>query len=91
MSCSARLPVYVLLTSLLFADRPLLAGLAFAGCYLLGAGAALATAFVARRTVLRGRSRPMVLELPSTSCRRCARRWSSPGTRGRPSCARRGR
>jgi ferrous iron transport protein B len=65
MSCSARLPVYVLLTSLLFADQPLLAALAFVGCYLLGAGAALATAFVARRTVLRGRSRPMVLELPS--------------------------
>jgi ferrous iron transport protein B len=65
MSCSARLPVYVLLTSLLFADRPLLAGLAFAGCYVLGAAAALGTAFVARRTVLRGRSRPMVLELPS--------------------------
>ena len=37
MSCSARLPVYVLLTTLLFADRPGLAGLAFAGCYLLGA------------------------------------------------------
>jgi ferrous iron transport protein B len=65
MSCSARLPVYVLLTSLLFADRPLLAGAAFAGCYLLGAMAAMGTAFVARRTVLRGRSRPMVLELPS--------------------------
>src|SRR5690606_32921227 len=28
-------------------------------------GAALSTAFLARRTVLRGRSRPMVLELPS--------------------------
>jgi ferrous iron transport protein B len=65
MSCSARLPVYVLLTSLLFAGRPVLAGLAFAGCYVLGAAAALGTAFVARRTVLRGRSRPMVLELPS--------------------------
>lgn len=65
MSCSARLPVYVLLTSLLFADRPALAGLAFVGCYLLGASAALGTALVARRTVLRGRSRPMVLELPS--------------------------
>jgi ferrous iron transport protein B len=65
MSCSARMPVYVLLTTLLFADRPLLAGLAFAGCYLLGAGVALASAFVARRTVLQGRSRPMVLELPS--------------------------
>lgn len=65
MSCSARLPVYVLLISLLFADRPALAALAFAGCYALGAAAALGTAFIARRTVLTGRSRPMVLELPS--------------------------
>ncbi|MCP3961508.1 MAG: ferrous iron transporter B [bacterium] len=65
MSCSARLPVYVLLTSLLFRDRPLLAGLAFIGCYLLGAAVAFASAFLARRTVLEGRSRPMVLELPS--------------------------
>ncbi len=31
MSCSARLPVYVLLTTLLFAGQPALAGLAFAG------------------------------------------------------------
>jgi ferrous iron transport protein B len=31
----------------------------------LGAGAAFASAFLARRTILRGRSRPMVLELPS--------------------------
>jgi ferrous iron transport protein B len=65
MSCSARLPVYVLLTSLMFADRPLLAGLAFAGCYLLGAGTALLSALLARRTILRGSSRPMVLELPT--------------------------
>jgi ferrous iron transport protein B len=65
MSCSARLPVYVLLTSLLFVDRPLLAALAFAGCYLVGAMAALGSAFLARRTILKGRSRPMVLELPS--------------------------
>jgi ferrous iron transport protein B len=65
MSCSARLPVYVLLTTFLFRDRPLLAGLAFAGCYLLGALAALFSALLARRTVLRGASRPMILELPS--------------------------
>lgn len=65
MSCSARLPVYVLLTSLLFADRPVLAGLAFTGCYLVGSIAALLTALVLGRTVLRGRSRPMVLELPT--------------------------
>ncbi len=65
MSCSARLPVYVLLTSLLFADRPGLAGLAFAGAYVLGAAAAFGTAAVFGRTLVRGRPRPMVLELPS--------------------------
>ncbi len=65
MSCSARLPVYILLTSLLFRDRPLMAGLAFTGCYLLGALAAMTSALVARRTLLKGHSRPMVLELPS--------------------------
>jgi ferrous iron transport protein B len=65
MSCSARLPVYVLLTSFLFPGRPGLAGLAFTGCYLLGTVAALSSAFLARRTLLPGRSRPMVLELPS--------------------------
>ena len=65
MSCSARVPVYVFLTGLLFADRPLYGGLAFAGCYVLGAVAALLTAAVTRRTLLRGPSRPMMLELPS--------------------------
>ena len=43
-SCAARLPVYVLLVGLLFADSPFLAGLAFFGCYVLGALAALFTA-----------------------------------------------
>lgn len=65
LSCSARLPVYVLLTSLLFADQPALAGLAFASCYLLGATAAFASAFLFGKTVLRGRPRAMVLELPT--------------------------
>ncbi len=65
MSCSARLPVYVLLTNFLFADRPLLAGIAFAACYLLGAIAAMGSAFLVRRTLLPGKSRPMVLELPT--------------------------
>jgi ferrous iron transport protein B len=65
MSCSARLPVYVLLTSFLFPGRPALAGLAFVGCYLLGTTAALGSAFLVRRTLLPGRSRPMVLELPT--------------------------
>jgi ferrous iron transport protein B len=65
MSCSARLPVYVLLTSLLFTGQPLFAGLAFAACYALGASAALGSALLFRRTLLRGEARPMILELPS--------------------------
>jgi ferrous iron transport protein B len=65
MSCSARLPVYVLLTSLIFAGRPALASLAFVGCYALGAMTAMFSAVLFGRTVLRGRARPMVLELPT--------------------------
>jgi ferrous iron transport protein B len=64
MSCSARVGVYVLLVSLLFPHSGFLAGLAFAGCYALGAVAALATAALFRKTILKGKSRPMVLELP---------------------------
>ncbi|MFM2163884.1 MAG: Ferrous iron transport protein, partial [Planctomycetota bacterium] len=56
--------VYVLLVTMLFPDSGLLAGLAFAGCYALGAVAALVTAAIFRRTILKGASRPMVLELP---------------------------
>ena len=35
------------------------------GCYLLGALAALVSAFVIRRTLVKGTARPMVLELPT--------------------------
>ncbi len=65
MSCSARLPVYALLSGLLFPDSPGRAALALLGCYGLGAFAGALSALVARRTILRGRSRPMALELPS--------------------------
>jgi len=64
-SCSARLPVYVLLIGVLFIDRPFIAGLAFFGCYALGAAAAFFTALIVRRTVIPGESRPMMLELPT--------------------------
>ncbi|MFM8639443.1 MAG: ferrous iron transporter B [Planctomycetota bacterium] len=65
MSCSARMPVYVLLIGILSVGRPAwFAGVAFAGCYALGAAAGLASAFIARRTLLRGPVRPMVMELP---------------------------
>lgn len=65
MSCSARVPVYALLTSLLFVGRPWAAGLAFIGCYALGAIAGIATAALVGRTVLRGSPTPMLLELPA--------------------------
>lgn len=64
MSCSARLPVYTLVVSILFPGRPLLSALAFIGCYALGATAGLLTALLVRSTLLRGRTRPMVIELP---------------------------
>lgn len=65
MTCSARLPVYILLTTLLFKDRPMMAALAFVGCYALGILAGVFSALIARRTFLRGKSRAMVMELPS--------------------------
>ncbi len=64
-SCTARIPVYVLLTTLLFRHSPALAAAAFVGCYALGATAALLSALIARRTIIKGKARPMVLELPS--------------------------
>ena len=65
MTCSARLPVYVLVTSVLFPGRPALAALAFIGCYALGIIAGLASALIFRKTILKGRGRPMAMELPS--------------------------
>ncbi len=65
MSCTARIPVYVLLTGILFPDRPLYQAYAFTMCYAIGIFAGLFTSLLFRRTILRGKSRPMALELPS--------------------------
>lgn len=65
MTCSARLPVYVLLTGILFPGRPAVAALAFVGSYAAGIGAGVLSALLARRTILRGDSPPMALELPT--------------------------
>lgn len=65
MTCSARLPVYALLVMVLFPGRPAMQGLAFTGCYALGAIVGLVSAMIARRTILRGAGRPMAMELPS--------------------------
>jgi ferrous iron transport protein B len=65
MSCSARIPVYVLLTTLLFPHSPVRQSLAFIACYALGAGAGLFSALIARRIILPGKGRPMAMELPT--------------------------
>lgn len=65
MSCTARIPVYVMLTTLLFPHRPLYQAYAFIMCYAMGIFAGLFTSLLFRRTILRGKSRPMALELPS--------------------------
>lgn len=64
MSCSARIPVYVLLTALLFPASPAKQALAFTACYALGIAAALLTALLFRGTLLKGKGRPMAMELP---------------------------
>ncbi|QQS08035.1 MAG: ferrous iron transporter B [Phycisphaerales bacterium] len=65
MTCSARIPVYALMTGILFPGSPGRQAAAFIGCYALGIVAGVLSALVARRTILKGASRPMALELPA--------------------------
>lgn len=65
MSCTARIPVYVLLTVILFPDSPAMQAVAFTSCYVIGVLAALFSSLLVRRTILKGPSRPMAMELPS--------------------------
>ncbi len=64
-SCSARIPVYAILTALLFPHSPLEAALVFTAAYTLGIAAALGMAAAFKRTILPGEAKPLVLELPS--------------------------
>lgn len=64
MSCSARIPVYAMITALLFPREPVKAALLFTGAYMLGMVTALVMAFVFKKTILPGESKPLVLELP---------------------------
>ena len=64
LTCTARMPVYVMITALLFANRPVVGGLVFTGAYLLGMTAAIGMAFVFKSTILPGASSPLVIELP---------------------------
>ena len=64
MTCSARIPVYAMVTALLFPHSPLKAAVVFTASYGVGVLAALGAAFVFRRTILPGGSKPLVIELP---------------------------
>jgi len=70
MTCSARLPVYVLLIAAFIPERPLLGpflgtrAATMLGLYLLGFLAAVATAWALKSSVLKGDRTPFVLELP---------------------------
>ena len=62
MSCSARLPVYVVLLAAFFPANQ--AGLMLFLLYALGIVTAAVVAFVLRKTVLRGGHSPLAMELP---------------------------
>ncbi len=70
VSCSARLPVYTLMIATVFSTMPPLFGLVpvgavvMVGMYVLSLSAALATAALLKRTLLRSPTPPLVLELP---------------------------
>jgi ferrous iron transport protein B len=61
ISCSARLPVYLLLAGIFFPDN---AGTVLFLLYLLGIGVAVLSALLFRRTILKGESSPFIMELP---------------------------
>jgi len=71
MSCSARLPVYVIMIGAFVPARPLLGGLfGLQGLtlflmYMLGIAVALPTALILKKTVCRGEPPPFVMELQS--------------------------
>ena len=69
MSCSARLPVYVLFISAFIPDRTIwgvvgLQGLTLFAMYTIGLVVAPPVALLLKRTLLRGESVPFLLELP---------------------------
>lgn len=81
MSCSARLPVYVLMIAAFVPATTYLGGwlgvqgLVMLGIYLLGAVVALPVAWVLKRTAFAGPTPGFVLELPSYKWPRLATVW----------------
>jgi len=65
MTCSARLPTYALLLSTFFAAKGAVFRAAmFLGLYAFGVGTGLVASRVLRRTATKGKSLPLVLEMP---------------------------
>jgi ferrous iron transport protein B len=69
MSCSARIPVYTLLIGTFIPPVMILGifnlqGLTLLTMYFLGTAAALAVAGIFKKTLLKGPSQPMIMELP---------------------------
>ena len=64
LTCSARIPVYAMVTALIFPHSPVKAALVFTASYAVGVLAALGAALVFRRTILPGGSKPLMIELP---------------------------
>ncbi len=70
MTCAARLPVYTMVTAAVFAGAaPVfgvlsMGGLLITGMFLFGIALALLVAFILRRTLVRGESAPLLLEMP---------------------------
>lgn len=66
MTCSARLPTYALVLAAFFSGHSaLFRACLFVGLYFSGIFAALIASFVLRRTATKGKSLPLVLEMPS--------------------------
>jgi ferrous iron transport protein B len=61
MSCSARLPVYILISGAIF---PKYAGTVIFGLYLTGIALAILMALIFKRTLFRQKEAPFVMELP---------------------------
>ena len=71
MSCSARLPVYILFIGAFIPDQPLLGGffnlqgLVLLGMYSIGILVAIPLAWLLKKTLLKGEAPPFLMELPS--------------------------
>lgn len=64
LTCSARLPVYLMVAALLFGGDPLGGAVVFVGGYLLGALAAVVVSLILQCSILPGKPTQLAIELP---------------------------